>query len=118
MIRMRREPNSRLVYLEASGKLTRTDYDRLLPDLEAALGEAGRVRMLIELTDFRGWEPGAAWEDLKFGIQHRKDFERIAVVGEKGWERWGTMLSKPFLPGEMRFFEKDQAGQARAWIQG
>ena len=72
--------------------------------------------MLIQLVDFRGWETAGLWEDLKFDIAHQRDMARIAIVGEKAWERWGTTLSNPFFRGEMKFFDRSQMDEARRWL--
>ena len=37
--------------------------------------------MLFDMTDFHGWDAGAAWEDIKFDIKHFADIERLAMVG-------------------------------------
>ena len=41
------------------------------------------LRVLYDMTGFHGWDAGAAWEDLKLGIEHFAAIERLAMVGEK-----------------------------------
>ncbi len=106
-----RQPGS--LEIEARGKLDRGDYERVVPELEAAAA-SGELRVLIRLRDFEGWAPKALIEDLRFDIRHHDDFRKIAIVGERKLERWATELSKPFFSGEMRFFENDT--EARAWV--
>lgn len=100
--------------IRAEGKLDRADYERVVPELQAAAGR-GELRVLIRLDDFEGWTPGALLDDLRFDIRHHDDFRKMAVVGERKLEEWATRLSKPFFSGEMRFFE-DEA-KARAWVR-
>jgi hypothetical protein len=83
--------------VEASGKLTHADYQRLVPRPEALTREHGKVRVPFELEDCRGWAVGAAWGDLRFGPEHGGDVERCAVVGEKKWQERMTELSRPFF---------------------
>lgn len=105
-----------IVRIAASGRLTKDDYERFLPEFERIAGARGPVRVLIELDDFHGWDMGGLWEELKFDVAHQGDLGRVAVVGEKAWQEWGTRLSKPFFRAAVRYFEKGGAGAARAWL--
>lgn len=100
--------------VDVQGKLTATDYEQLVPQLEQAIEQQDKLELLIRLNDFEGWTPGALVDDLRFDIRHRDDFDRIAVVGEKKLEELGTRLSAPFFSGEVRFFEDED--QAREWL--
>lgn len=106
-----------LVEIDASGKLSGADYDRLVPELERLASERGQLRLYIVLRDFRGWDLEGAWRDLKFDIEHQDEMDRIAIVGEKTWEKWGTKLSEPFFKADVRFFTPDHAAEARAWLR-
>ena len=46
---------------------------------------SGKVKALIQLEDFAGWEPGEQWGDVSFFFRHDRDIEKIAVVGEPRW---------------------------------
>ena len=76
----------------------------------------GPIRLMIVLERFKGWEIGALWEDLKFYVGHRRDFERISVVGHSRLEEWGTLLSRPFFGAKMRFFDVEDRDTAAAWL--
>lgn len=100
-----------------SGRLTAADYETAIPELEHELAlHDGALRLLVVLEDFRGWEIGALWEELRFDIRHGNDFGRVAVVGESKWEEWGTRLSKPFFGAQVRYFDRAERDQAQAWL--
>ena len=105
-----------MVVMTASGRLTKADFDSFVPAFEEIAKRAGPVRMLVELVDFRGWDAAGLWEDLRFDFSHQRDMARVAIVGEKAWERWGTSLSKPFFKAEMRFFDRGEMDEARRWL--
>ena len=113
MLDVVREPG--FVTVSASGRLTPSDYEAVVPRLEDELEAYGALRLLIRLDDFKGWTPKALVEDLKFDFAHRKDVERVAVVGEHGIDRLATVLSKPMFRGEVRFFEDET--EARSWLR-
>ena len=100
--------------LDVKGKLTRTDYEEMVPRIENQIQKEGPLRVLIRLRDFGGWEPQALPEELKFDARHRKDFERIAVVGERALEKWVTNLTGPLFSGDTQFFEDETS--ARSWL--
>lgn len=105
-----------MIVIKASGTLSKADYDRFVPEFERIAGVRRPVRILIELDDFHGWDLPGLWEELKFDTTHQNDMGRVAVVGDRAWQEWGTRLSKPFFKAEMRYFERDQAADAGAWL--
>jgi len=101
-----------------SGKLTREDYARFVPDTEELIWQHDKIRLLVMLDDFHGWNAGALWEDIKWNAQHFNHVECIAVVGEKQWHRWMAGFCKPFTTATIRYFEHSQLAEARAWVEG
>jgi hypothetical protein len=98
--------------LSVSGKLTHEDYEELTPMLEAALAtvHAPKVRVFIDAIELEGWEPRAAWDDLKLGLKHGNEFERIAIFGNRQWQELAAKLGSWFVSGEVKYFEdRDQA---------
>lgn len=95
------------IAIRASGKLTHEDYQDFLPQLEAEIQRQGQVSVLFELDNFSGWTLDAAKDDFKFGLQSREALERIAIVGDKSWERWMTLMMKPFVPSDkVAYFQR------------
>lgn len=47
-----------------------------------------------------------------------KDIERLAIVGEKNWEKGMATFCKPFTIAKVRFFEHDRKTEAQACIEG
>lgn len=110
------EDQARVIRATVTGQLHESDYHYLVPQIEQIRERHASVRMLIQLSDFKGWSPGAAWEDAKLGFHHYADFERLAVVGDKHWEAWMTRLSQPFTLADVRFFEPFEMEKALAWV--
>lgn len=105
-----------IVEIKASGRLTKADYDRFVDVFERIAEAQGPLRVLITLDDFRGWDLPGLWEELKFDVTHQNDLGRVAILGDKTWQEWGTRLSKPFFKATMRYFGRDEAAAARAWL--
>jgi hypothetical protein len=107
---------AKLLEVRVSGKLTAEDYEAFRPAVDELIEEAGKVRILFIMHDFHGWELGAAWEDMKFGAAHFRDIDRIAMVGDKAWEKWMSVICKPFTLSTVRYFDAEQEEEARQWL--
>lgn len=110
------ESEPRVIRATVTGRLHESDYHHLTPRVEELLEHHAGLRMLVHLSDFEGWSPGAAWEDAKLGFHHYADFERLAVAGDKYWEEWMARLARPFTLADVRFFEPADMSKALAWI--
>jgi len=106
-----------IVAFRLSGKLSHADYQALLPRLEELIKAHGRISVLLELVDFRGWDLDAARDEFHFGMQHQDDFERIAIVGRGALQHWIALMAKPFTSADVQFFKQDQLGEAWDWLR-
>ncbi len=107
-----------VIGFEASGKLEAGDFsDVILPALTRA-AEAGEVRFLIVMRDFRGMSGGALWQDLKIGVEHLRAWKRIALVTDIEWMRHMTDLFGWMTPGQTRAFPLDERDEALRWVAG
>ena len=107
----------KVVGFKLSGTLHGEDYQQFAPTMETILTAEGTVRLFIELEDFHGWDWHAAWDDFKFGLKHYSDFERIAMVGDRRWEKWMATICKPFTAATVRYFDKAERETAWEWLK-
>lgn len=104
------------VVITAIGKLTHDDYSHITPFLESSLKQVShpQIRMMVDLTEFEGWELRAAWDDLKLGLRHGSEFEKIALVGRSDWQKLMSSVAGWFTQGETQYF--DNESDALAWL--
>ncbi|MGB0468618.1 MAG: STAS/SEC14 domain-containing protein [Pontibacterium sp.] len=109
-----------ILVVQATGTLSSEDYqDTFIPLLTEKIESHGAVRVLLYLDHgFTGFEAGALWQDVTFGLKHREDFLRIAVVGDQQWIDWITRVGTACISGESRHFTASQFLQALHWIDG
>lgn len=110
--------DDKVLEVEVSGKLKHEDYQRLVPEFERLVQKHGRIRVLFMMTDFHGWDGSALWDDIKFDARHYKDIDRLAMVGDKKWEKGMSLFCRPFTTAKIRYFAQDAIAEARAWIDG
>jgi len=116
MIEQLPESHGKIIAFKFTGILRDADYETFTPAVEHVIAEHGSARILGVFEDFHGWTPKAAWDDFKFGIKHYNDIERIAMVGENRFEKWMTLLAKPFTHAQVKYFDIAELSTAWAWI--
>jgi len=116
-IEIKREAGDNIIEARITGKLTAEDYENFVPEIESAIKDHGKVRILLELIDFHGWNAGALWEDTKFAVKHFNDIERLAIVGDRQWEKGMAAFCKPFTTAKVRYFDVTDLDKARQWIR-
>ena len=107
---------AKLLEVRASGKLSKEDYEHFEPAVEGMIDSVGKIRVLFCMHDFHGWDFGAIWEDTKFATKHCRDIEKLAMVGEKAWEKWMATICKPFTMSTIKYFDAGEEQAARKWI--
>ena len=107
---------AKLLEVRASGKLSADDYEKLEPGVDNLIENSGKIKILFIMRDFHGWEIGAVWEDIKFATKHCRDIERVAMVGEKTWEKWMATICKPFTMSSIKYFDAGEDEAAREWL--
>ena len=103
-----------VVGIVTKGRVTNQDCDKILrPLVETSLRRHEKVRLYYEIGSRF---PGAAWEDLRLGIENIPQWERVAVVTDVGWVRHTVNALRFLIPGEVRVYPTNQAYQGCAWI--
>jgi hypothetical protein len=115
-IAIKRSKKRLFIELTMIGKLTHEDYKVFVPMIDKALkGAKGlEVDLLVDMRGFKGWEMLAAWDDMKFGLKHRNDFSKMAIVGDKKWEEISTKMMSHLMSGKSKFFKSRE--KALTWL--
>lgn len=120
MIRLLNDMPPGVLGLEAIDDVEREDYENVLvPAVEAAIAEHGKVRLVYVLGhEFDEYEGEAVWEDAKLGVRHPASFERIAVVTDASWAGPALKLFSALMPGQARAFRLAELEAAKRWAAG
>jgi hypothetical protein len=106
----------KILGFKMSGKLHDEDYKQFVPVIDAAVAKEGKIRLLAQFHDFHGWDMKALWDDIKFSTTHCLSIERIALVGDKTWEKWMAKVCKPFTMAKIQYFDASQLDAAWKWL--
>lgn len=110
------DAGDKVIGVKIDSKLTKEDYQRLIPLIETRLDKVGKLKLFMQFEEFDGIEPGALLEEMKFDAKHRHDFEKIAIVGHKRWHQWAAKLSEIFFDAEIKYFGADEVQPAWRWL--
>lgn len=118
MINIQEQPNDDILLLTVTGKLTKEDLDNLIPHLKDQVETSDHPQLFMIMEDFEGYESASAiWKDLKLDTEYIGYFDRIALVGDKKWQEWGTRVFDKITKEELRFFSIDEKEEAKNWIE-
>jgi len=115
-VALHEEDGGKIVVITLTGKLTTEDYEHFVPEVDRLIKQHGKLRLVVDMHDFQGWTMGALWQDIKFDASHFRHIERLALIGDKAWEHGMAVFCKPFTTATIRYFDRSQADQAKAWI--
>jgi len=106
-----------LITLKVSGLLKRSEIAQAEKVAIEAMGSADKVRILIIVENFQGWDSKSNWEDVSFQSQYDEQIEKIAIVGEKRWQEMvEVFVGKGLRSMDIRYFEPSEMAVARTWI--
>ena len=108
----------RVYRITLSGLLTWAEFQNFLAQAEAEnVFATGKIKFLLLLEAFTGWEPGEQWSDVSFFFKHDPDIEKIAVVGESRWQDdMQIFLFADYRQAEVKFFTEPDLEPARVWL--
>ncbi|GIX14579.1 MAG: hypothetical protein KatS3mg118_2538 [Paracoccaceae bacterium] len=109
-----------ILILEIDGRLGEEDADRAFAAFEQVARRHGKVRLLVRVKDYEGFEPGLLFDR---GVMRAKldavgKIDRYAIVGAPGWMRAMVGALAPVMPFAMRVFDAGEEAAAQEWLRG
>ena len=118
MIELLAMDTDNVVGFNISGKIQKDDFDRVVAVIEEKLQSHDKLRIYAEVSSIKGIELGVLLEDLRFGLKHLRDFEKEAIVSDKGWlSRLARFGDKLFPSMEVKHFPWAEKAQALEWVR-
>ncbi len=107
-----------VVGVQATGKVTKNDYEQvLIPALDALSKRVEKMSLLLLLeTDITHFTPGAWMDDMLIGLKHFTKWNRVAIVtDQKGVQKFTDFFSN-FVPGQYKGFPVSELEIAKQWV--
>ncbi|MHB9140028.1 MAG: SpoIIAA family protein [Victivallaceae bacterium] len=106
-----------LVAVKVSDKLTKDEFLQVKTELEKNISQYGKFRFLVEASDLKVPEAGFFVEDFKFIIHNHQYAEKVALIGDKRWEKIWMEFIKLITSVNAIFFDSCEQEKAWKWIQ-
>ena len=117
MIEKMTESSGNVLGYKFTGTITVDDFKKMEPEVDALVQKEGNVRILFNLTGFKWEKIDALVADLKFGHKFHEKIQKLAVVGDKTWEKWITQLALRFYAKEAKYFPSADTAKAWSWLR-
>jgi hypothetical protein len=121
MIERLRESAGGVLGFKVSGKLTDEDIKGFEPQIQFLINERKHkpIGILADLSEMRGAELKARWDEMRFLQKHTDHIARMAVVGADKWEEVMAILTAgaSVLEAETRYFDESQMLHAWEWVR-
>ena len=106
-----------LLYVRISGIMKLADQQSLQSTGMELIARDKKVRLLVTLENFRGWEQGVDWGDIGFLLAYGNDIAKIAFVGDERWKDLAfAFVGKSLRTTEIEFFPSTSSKEAERWI--
>jgi hypothetical protein len=116
-IQVNEKNDGKILEVQVTGKLAHEDYARFVPEFEQLVKEHGKISVLFDMVDFHGWTTAGLLDDVKFDLRHFADIGRLAMVGDKKWEKGMSIFCRLFTSATIRYFDESAIDEARAWLE-
>ena len=105
--------------VRVSGKFTHKDYQEFLPLLKNLVKPDEKISLLIKLDDFHGVELAAIKDDFYIDLKHCEAIVKVAIIGDKKWQKWIALVSSPLVNCKIKFFDliELESQEAMDWLQ-
>lgn len=108
--------DGKVLVVNLIGTLVKQDYPPLVAEFKRLAARYGKIRVLLDMTRFEGWDASAIWPEIKFDVEHLNEMDRMAVVGEKRWQHAIAEFAKPLTTAQTRYFDGSESTEAAAWL--
>ena len=108
-------PDSNIAEIVIEGKVTESDFDRVIDQFKTDLKVHDNIRILEDVRSFEGMDPMALWKDLK-QVRLVDNISRVALVADQKWMRTLAEAAGSVVSAEVKSFERSQITEARAWL--
>jgi hypothetical protein len=109
--------SGRLLEVKIVETLRKAEFDRITKTAKDAIAREGKIRALIVVERFQGWQRGEDWGDVSFSLEEGQHIEKMAIVGDEKWrDETLAFTGKGFRPTAIEFFPTSRQAEARRWL--
>ncbi|HEA69109.1 MAG TPA: STAS/SEC14 domain-containing protein [Desulfobacterales bacterium] len=101
---------------EASGEISESDIQGVAAQLDEAIKAHGKISWLFVMKTAKYTSLRAMYEDMMWLLKNIKHFDRMAIVGDKKWEK--LLIKADGLVFGEKYFDISQLDDAWKYVEG
>lgn len=105
------------IEIEMNGKMTKANFEKLAPAIKSKIDKYNKVNAIITVNQARGMTIGGFIEELKLGLKFLRDFEKIAIIGNREMLQKIVEAEAKILKLNMKYFDENNVEKARQWLR-
>ena len=102
--------------IESSGTITLDEMRIVEKELDKAIEEYGKISWLYIIRSMKYENLRVMYEDMMWLLKNLKNFDRMAVVGDKKWEE--LLINADGLVFGEKYFDISRLEEAWAYVEG
>jgi hypothetical protein len=108
-----------VVRIRISGVMRVADLRMLQASGLELIRQGNKLRLLILLEDFQGWEQSGDWANTGFLPDQDRGLQKIAFVGDEQWrDQACAFVAQGLRPFAIEYFASSARAEAERWLQG
>ncbi len=105
------------IQIRLMGKVDPEEYQQAEGHLDAMLREREGFRLLIDLSEFDGWQGlTALGAHFRLAHNHLGLLDRAAIVGDKAWQQMAQRVASHIIGARTQYFTTEEIEDAKAWL--
>jgi len=112
-----KESSANILGFKLFGGITKKQRKQICNILEKQIGESGKIRLILVIEPHRKMDAESLLFDMNFTLTYSDKIERMAVIGNKVWEKTWIALFGLFSHIRIKYFDYSETKAAWKWIQ-
>lgn len=106
-----------ILALKIIGEISDKEYDEICAMLENRIAQGSQMRLFLVVEPYLSFNSAESlYEDLRFVKTYSESIDRVAVLGDRAWEKTWLALFALFSKVQMEHFEKSEVEAATQWL--
>jgi hypothetical protein len=112
-----KEGSGNILGFKIIGGITKKQKGRICKVLEKQIGKSGKIRLVLVIEPHGKMDAESLLLDLNFTLTYSDRIERMAIIGNKAWEKTWIALFGLFSHIRTQYFDRAEIKAAWKWIQ-
>jgi hypothetical protein len=112
-----KQGSGNILGFKIAGGITKRQKKQICEDLEQQIDKSGKIRLLLVVEMHKKMDAESLLFDLNFTLNYSDKIERMAVIGNKAWEKTWVALFGLFSHIRTQYFDRSEIKAAWNWIR-